>query len=61
MSSHSNSYLEVLYGTAAIVHGHKVLLTLIRILQLILQKPQVDLTKKKGREKQMDGGRGGRC
>lgn len=35
--------LEVLNGTAAIIHGHKVLLALIRVFHLVLQEAQVDL------------------
>lgn len=35
--------LEVLDGAAAIVHGHKVLLALIRVFHLVLHEAQVDL------------------
>ncbi|KAK0147206.1 hypothetical protein N1851_013449 [Merluccius polli] len=36
----SKSYFQVFDGVAAVVHGHKVLLTFVRILHLILEKPQ---------------------
>lgn len=35
--------LEVLDGAAAVVHGHKVLLALVRVFHLVVDESQVDL------------------